>query len=342
MAGPSDPRDPELGRGDAAVSLGVFGRRSRMSGLTGAEIVALALSGLWLAMVTVFFFAVGFRTQDDPLRAFTVVLAVFMPLALIWIAAMVASSARMVQSETRRLSLALDAMRQAYVMQQQAAHTALRPSVERKLDDLMAAQKATGAALATFTSVRPDTATGPAAADPAPSDDAPQGLDLPAPADATAPVAVDDFITAMNFPESPDDAAGFRALRRAMQDRRTAQLIQASQDVLTLLSQEGIYMDDMAPDRARPDLWRRFARGERGETLAAIGGICEPAALAVTGARMRQDNIFRDTAHHFLRKFDTVLAEFERTASDSELSALTETRTARAFMLVGRVAGTFD
>ncbi len=146
----------------------------------------------------------------------------------------------------------------------------------------------------------------------------------------------------MNFPESPDDAAGFRALRRAMQDRRTAQLIQASQDVLTLLSQEGIYMDDLAPDRARPDLWRRFAKGERGRTLAALGGIRDPAALAVTGARMRQDNIFRDSAHHFLRRFDVVLSEFETTASDADLAAFTETRTARAFMLLGRIAGTFD
>ncbi len=162
MAGPSDPRDSGLGRGDASVALGVFGRRGGMTGLTGAEIAALVLSALWLAIVTVFFFAIGFRTQDDPLRAFTVVLAVFMPLALIWIAALVASSARMVQSETRRLSLALDAMRQAYVAQQQAANSTLRPSVERKLDDLVAAQRATGAALATFTSVRPDSGAAPA------------------------------------------------------------------------------------------------------------------------------------------------------------------------------------
>ena len=37
-----------------------------------------------------------------------------------------------------------------------------------------------------------------------------------------------------------------------------------------------------------------------------------------------------------------MFAEFEVDASDSEISALSETRTARAFMLLGRVAGTFD
>jgi hypothetical protein len=57
---------------------------------------------------------------------------------------------------------------------------------------------------------------------------------------------------------------------------------------------------------------------------------------------MREDAIFRDTAHHFLRRFDMLLVAFEPTASDEELVALSETRTARAFMLLGRVTGAFD
>jgi hypothetical protein len=36
-----------------------------------------------------------------------------------------------------------------------------------------------------------------------------------------------------------------------------------------------------------------------------------------------------------------MVVEFEKTASDQDLTALAETRTARAFMLLGRVAGTF-
>ena len=57
---------------------------------------------------------------------------------------------------------------------------------------------------------------------------------------------------------------------------------------------------------------------------------------------MKQDPIFRDVAHHFLRKFDHTFADFEPKATDAEISALANTRTARAFMLLGRVAGTFD
>ena len=118
--------------------------------------------------------------------------------------------------------------------------------------------------------------------------------------------------------------------------------VQAAQDVLTLLSQDGIYMDDLRPDMARPELWRRFAKGERGRTIAALGGVRDRSSLALAAGRMKQDPIFRDAAHHFLRLFDKGFSKFEKTATDAEISDLAGTRTARAFMLLGRVTGTFD
>ena len=169
------------------------------------------------------------------------------------------------------------------------------------------------------------------------------GLALATPMDVdVAPLEVDDFIRAIQFPESAEDAAGFAALRRALSDRAAAKLIRASQDVLTLLAQEGIYMDDLVPDRARPDLWRRFAAGERGRTIAALGGIRDRSCLALTGQKMREDPVFRDAAHHFLRSFDRAFAAIEPHCTDEDVGMVSETRTARAFMLVGRVAGTFD
>ncbi|WP_253798917.1 hypothetical protein [Rhodovulum sp. P5] len=100
-------------------------------------------------------------------------------------------------------------------------------------------------------------------------------------------------------------------------------------------------MDDLAPDRARPEIWRRFAEGERGPAVAALGGVRDKSCLTLTTARMKQDPVFRDVAHHFLRQFDNVLSEFVRNASDQEVSDLAETRTARAFMVLGRVTGMF-
>ena len=72
------------------------------------------------------------------------------------------------------------------------------------------------------------------------------------------------------------------------------------------------------------------------------GGVRDRSSLALTAGRMREDPIFRDAAHHFLRTFDRVVQDFEKTATDAELADLTDTRTARAFMLFGRVTGIFD
>ncbi|MDU8943674.1 hypothetical protein [Ovoidimarina sediminis] len=338
-------------RDRSTVSLGVFGARASLGGLSNAEIIALALSALWLLAVTVFFFAVGGREADlpaDPVRGLTIAIAVFMPVALIWVACIAAGSARTMRDEAARLQSSLDSMRKAYVAQQQAAGTSFKPSFEKKLDEIAAAQRRTDDAIAAFASIR---AGGIAEAPSGTAEESavPQilqtqpGLDLAdQPPPATNAIAIEDFITALNFPESPEDDEGFAALRRAMRDRRIAELVQASQDMLTLLSQEGIYMDDMAPDRARPELWRRFAEGERGRTVAGIGGIRDRSAITLTSTRMRQDHVFRDTAHHFLRKFDHTFTVFEKHATDAEIVALAETRTARAFMLLGRVAGTFD
>jgi hypothetical protein len=326
------------------VDLGIYNRRISASGLSAAETIALVLTVLWLAGVTVFFFVMGRGAEGgiDPLRTVMLLFAVFMPVALFWVAAIAVNAARVMREEATRLQTAIDAMRQTYVAQSQTPQIVRSTaSVERKLDQIMAAQSRQGAesAFATFASIREEKAR--AAPPPPPSKEEQPSFALVDTPEPSAEVTIADFISAMNFPETAEDREGFRALRRAMQDRRAAELITASQDILTLLSQEGIYMDDLAPDRARPEIWRRFAEGQRGKPIATLGGIRDRSCLALTAARMRNDPIFRDAAHHFLRKFDKVFSEFEKSATDAEIAALSETRTARAFMLLGRVTGIF-
>jgi hypothetical protein len=326
------------------IDLGIYNRRISASGLSAAETIALVLTVVWLAGVTVFFFVMGRGSEGgiDPLRTVMLLFAVFMPVALFWVAAISMNSARVMREEAARLQTAIDAMRQTYVAQSQAPQVVRSTaSVERKLDQIMAAQSRQGAdsAFATFASIREEKAR--AAPPPPPAKEEQPSFALVDVPEPSADVTIADFITAMNFPETAEDREGFRALRRAMQDRRAAELITASQDILTLLSQEGIYMDDLTPDRARPEIWRRFAEGQRGKPIATLGGIRDRSCLALTAARMRNDPIFRDAAHHFLRKFDKVFSEFEKSATDAEIAAMSETRTARAFMLLGRVIGIF-
>lgn len=327
-----------------STPFGVYSRPND-GGISNIELIAAALSAVWLLGSAIFFLMLPSDQQPDTggagLRFLMTMLAIFMPVGMIWVAATAARASRVMREESKRLQAAIDAIRQAYIAQQQGQNLGADATVARKLDEIAAAARKTESTLATFQSRR-DASTRLAPLKPAVVDDQPALALGTSAADLTPPLSHEDFIRALNFPETAEDTEGFSALRKALKDRNASQLVQASQDVLTLLSQDGIYMDDLRPDRARPEIWRQFAQGARGRPIAALGGIRDRSSLALTSARMKQDPIFRDAAHHFLRRFDRAFAAFEAEASDADISALTDTRTVRAFMLLGRVAGTFD
>jgi hypothetical protein len=284
--------DPEH-KPDIPIDLGIYDRKTR-TGISSSEVVALLLSLLWIGGVSAFLFLAPSgpgATTIDSLGLVIKLLAIFLPIAVIWVGAATARSARLMREESARLQAAIDAMRHSYVTQAQGAGMGVKPSVERKLDEIAAAQKQTDATLATFSSSRSHLPASETPANkpaivsdeiaPAPIEQT--SLELGTQADEIAPpVNMEDFIRALNFPETAEDHEGFNALRRALNDRRVSKLIQSAQDVLTLLSQEGIYMDDLRPDRARPEIWRSFAQGERGRSVAALGGVRDRSSLALT------------------------------------------------------------
>lgn len=326
--------------------IGIYDRPKSRE-VTGIEVVAVALSLLWLLGAVVFFLVLEpGSTSLDSLQFIMTAVAIFMPVALIWVAAMTARSSRAMREEGQRINAAVEALRQSYMSQAHAAGKApMEPSIAKKLDEIAAAQRKTESAIAMFSTTRETQAVRASVEPQAPIvDEDDQGLlALGTPSeDLEPPLGNADMIRAMHFPENAEDQEGFNALRKALKDRKASQLVQAAQDVLTLLSQDGIYMDDLRPDLARPEVWRLFAEGIRGREIAALGGVRDRSSLALSAGRMKQDPIFRDAAHHFLRRFDKTFVEFEKTASDAEITSLSETRTARAFMLLGRVAGIFD
>lgn len=336
---------------DKPEPLGLFLRAEESPPFGPTEIVAALLALVWVVAVIAYAIISPATDGGGLLGLVMTLLVVFLPLALIWAAVTTLRSVRVLRAEAARLQATVDAMRNAYLLSQQAA-AAIKPLPDPRSPDPHPDEGPSGLP-ATFQTRRDPGASQPSAdrkaalvTPPSPRPAAPDeqpALALGTPAEALRPpISVADFIRALNFPENPDDREGFRALRSALEDRTTAKLIRAAQDVLTLLSQEGIYMDDLRPERARPEFWRKFAQGERGRAISVLGGIRDRSSLALTGARMREDPIFRDAAHHFLRTFDRTFQEFEKVASDADLAELADTRTARAFMLFGRVAGVFD
>jgi hypothetical protein len=344
----------DKGKPDAPLDLGLYGRQVR-SKVEVSDIVAAVLSLIWVGVVAGFWFFIGISSEAgapgfNPLTFVMTMVSILLPIGLIWVASAGAKTSKVMREEAARLQASIDAMRHAYVQQQQSAGQAVQPALEKQLNEIAASQRQTETAIATFASRRELPAEEPSetkralsrkTAPEEPGAQAQLALGTPV-TELQEPITISEFIRAMNFPENEDDDEGFRTLRRALADREIARMIRASQDILTLLSQDGIYMDDLRPDRPRAETWRRFAKGDRGPAVAGLGGIRDRSCLALATGRMKQDPVFRDAAHHFLRQFDMVLSEFEGNATDRELIDMGETRTARAFMLLGRIAGTFD
>ncbi|QBX33606.1 hypothetical protein E4191_01885 [Paracoccus liaowanqingii] len=155
------------------------------------------------------------------------------------------------------------------------------------------------------------------------------------------PVDPGTLIRALNFPDGPADHEAIEALRHALKDPVHSRVLRAAQDVVTLLAGQDVYMDDLPPEPARADVWRRFAEGDRGSAVAALGGIHQRPALETAEAMLQGDEIFRDTAHHFLRHFDGMVATLVPQLDDLQIAVLADSRSARAFMLLGRVSGNF-
>lgn len=229
----------------------------------------------------------------------------------------------------------------------EAAQTPEKPNADliEKINQIANAQKKADETLAVFLSSRTQSTSqdeAPLRLENALQEDAQPSLLLPTSSRADLPLSTEDFIRAANFPRSADDRVGFAVMKLAMKNKNAGPFIHAAQDILTLLSHNGVYMDDMTPDPVRVDVWRNFAKGQRGRDIAPLGAIRERKTLDGIATRMREDSVFRDAVHHFLRKFDFAFTEFAETATDEDLIQFGETRSARAFMLLGRIAGTFD
>ena len=86
--------------------------------------------------------------EGGALRFMMTILAMFMPVAMIWVAATAARASRVMREESQRLQGAIGAIRQAYLAQSQARGTiTAEPSVARKLEEIAETAKKTETAM---------------------------------------------------------------------------------------------------------------------------------------------------------------------------------------------------
>lgn len=313
-------------------------------GTSRADLIGAVLALGWIVCVGLLFWLLpASDAPRDGLQIALMLIAVFMPVALIWVAV---SAARSVRAQSVRFDAAIHKLRKSHeaelIAQAEAIATLQQTAVPPKAPEPAPAPQVQQQDTATRFASRREVSRliVPQAAPQMPADQPSLALDTAA-LDERPPLSRADMIRALHFPDDENDTEGFAALRRALRDRGARKLVQASQDVLTLLSQDGIYMDDLRTEPVSAELWRRFAKGERGAAIAKLGTVRDGDTLDVVVMRMREDAIFRDAAHHFLRQFDQMLVIFEGQATDTDILAMSETRTARAFVLLGRATGTF-
>ena len=74
-------------------------------GTSRTEVIALIMSVGWMVMVSAFFLIVPSNSEGegfDSLRFVLTLIAVFLPVAMIWVAALAARSAEIMRSENRK------------------------------------------------------------------------------------------------------------------------------------------------------------------------------------------------------------------------------------------------
>jgi len=177
---------------------------------TTGELIALGLSIGWMVMVGLFFYILpptsAVADRFDSLRFILILIAIFMPVAMIWVAVAASKSARVMKEESQRLQAAIDGMRKTYIENRAGPANAMQPTVEKKLNEIAQATRKTESALATFTSSRPDQKLKITSVRAAPPADDQPALALGTSAeDISAPLPNTDLIRALNFPDNDQD-----------------------------------------------------------------------------------------------------------------------------------------
>lgn len=325
------------------------------SGEKAALFIAIALTAIWVIGIAAIYYLypeVARQISYDQSLTALVSVGLFLPLILIWVAALLSRSMAAMRGEMYMLRKSVERMDKMLRVQIVDETENRDRWIQSQLAQITAHTKKTNlnvAAVVEKMSEGQGETTAPRNTTALPKKpfiltDAAQA-NLPLPRDTkkpSAPITIRELIKALNFPNDAKDAEGLRVLQRAISDRTTSKLLQSAQDVLTMLSEDGIFMDDLRVQHPEASAWRSFAKGARGSEVAALGLVRDRTALTLSKTRLKSDVAFRAKVHGFLTQFDHILTEFEETAKDSELVEMGKTRSAIAFMLLGRVSGAFD
>ena len=152
------------------------------------------------------------------------------------------------------------------------------------------------------------------------------------------PLTWDLILKALNFPEDKNDHLGFLALNTARKNNSISELLRVSEDLLKLIAQDGIYLDDLKIEPPEVKSWLNFLRPDQNHTNIRLNCVGIDREINKLKSRIKSDAIFRDTSLMLMRRFDLLLRDRFETASDNQIFKIAETRSGKAFLIVGKLS----
>ena len=151
----------------------------------------------------------------------------------------------------------------------------------------------------------------------------------------------DILLKALNFPSDKNDSSGFKALNIARRSNTVLRLLQVSEDFLNLLAQDGIYLDDLKIEPPHVQAWLNFVKIDKQQYDHRLDCLGIDKYLVTLKKRTKSDTVFRDTSLMLIRRFDKLLRDKLEAADNHHLFQIAETRTGKAFLIVGKISKIF-
>ena len=155
------------------------------------------------------------------------------------------------------------------------------------------------------------------------------------------PLTWELILKALHFPKDEHDLMGFSALKIARKNNTFSELLQVSEDFLNLIAQDGIYLDDLKIEPPPIEAWLSFISTNQNRNKRRLNCVGIDRQIKRLKSRIKTDTIFRDTSLMLMRRFDVLLRDHLKLANDDQIFKIAETRTGKAFLIVGKLSDSF-
>ena len=296
-------------------------------------LLAIILSALWAGFAIIVLYPIrteiSLNVDADALRD---AVALIGPILLIWLAAAHFRSSRNARDHIWALYSELNSLRESLYPEAQREEDGFQ---EEPLDthaepELPAETEPSAEAYGSDPTLTSDTEY-----EEQPEDASPSHPETDSAARMSLPL--DTLIRALSFADHEDDAEGFEAIDRAMDNEATAKLLDASQDVLHRLSALDIFVDNLPLDIAQHEVWRLHAANASKSEIATLGAITETDVLERVANLLEQDEQFRESAQNLVDQVNDQMMDIIGDADADQVAAFANSRTIRAFILLGNI-----